>query len=460
MIKNGQRILNMKKLFLALAGTAFLAACQTTTTAIPVEAQSKPTAGKLVNNLQHSRYSSFLKTPMRDFKVDPDFQLVKNVSYFKDYTSNVVPKKIGTIPGARGFYTNYDGDKCVDDLKTLTTVSAMKNYQPGMIVWSNGVCNAIVSFDFTVNPNNNQFEDILLYWAENDVLKNANRLTSKEAGNSSDMGFVIRASVGNMMGHYAMYHYYYDFTPEQHKAVDQMFTNFVKSYNYYTKMKTRGPHFSKLCDVKNPAQWSKSKDYTNDHCGTVNGMLAVGATYYGVEFGNQLVYDYGVRSTEILLGMLSKDKVYASQIGRGMAGMGYADELPPIVDQLDLLYESAFGFDFDEYRNVHGVTPGEVYENLYTVAFNPELMLPYYHKDRDNGASYKGQFLDELKKGNPKVFWGAFNLNRYVNTAPMLGKKYQTRVYNYHAVNADSYFFGMRITGFNPRSVREALKKL
>ena len=39
-----------------------------------------------------------------------------------------------------------------------------------------------------------------------------------------------------------------------------------------------------------------------------------------------------------------------------------ADELPPLVDQLDLLFEMAF--DFDEYRNVHGVTPSEVYEHF------------------------------------------------------------------------------------------------
>ena len=83
-----------------------------------------------------------------------------------------------------------------------------------------------------------------------------------------------------------------------------------------------------------------------------------------------------------------------------------ADELPPLVDQLDLLFEMAF--DFDEYRNVHGVTPGEEYEQFWTVANNPKLMVPYYNVNNDHGAKYKGEFLDLIENELPQSVWGAF----------------------------------------------------
>jgi hypothetical protein len=41
----------------------------------------------------------------------------------------------------------------------------------------------------------------------------------------------------------------------------------------------------------------------------------------------------------------------------------------------------------------------------------------------------------------------------------MLAKKYHSDMYKKFRVNDTSYQFGMRIVGFSPRSVREALKK-
>ena len=446
----------MKQILIAITAASILAGCQTTT--MPVEAKEKPTTIKVASNPQYERYKSFIKTPMRDFKVDPDFSLIQDEKYFMNYIRYRVPQKL-KYPGPRSYRTNFDGDKCHQDLKSLTTVNAMRNHQPDSIVWSMNVCLEIIASDFSKNPSNNTYKEVLLDWVDSGILKNANKLSSKEEGISTDMTFVIRAVIGNFMGHYAVYHPFYNLTEEQHKSVDNMFTEFVKTYKYYNKFASKGPYFKKLCDVKNPASWSKNNKGSTDHCGTVNGHIAVGATYYGTEFGNQLVFDYGVQATEIMLAMLSENKVYSTQIGRGMAGMGYADELPPMVDQLDLLFETAYGFDFDEYRNVHGVTPGEVYEHFYTVAHNIELMMPYYSPDRDNGASYRNQFKDVVKSGKDEDAWGAFSIHRYLTTAPMLAQKYHTKLYSNHRADDVSYGFGMRIAGFSSRAVREALKK-
>ena len=132
-----------------------------------------------------------------------------------------------------------------------------------------------------------------------------------------------------------------------------------------------------------------------------------------------------------------------------------ADELPPLVDQLDLLFEMAF--DFDEYRNVHGVTPGEEYEQFWTVANNPKLMVPYYNVNNDHGAKYKGEFLDLIENELPQSVWGAFSIRRYITTAPMLSKKYQPELSSKIKPDPDSYNFGMRITGFSPRVLRQAI---
>jgi hypothetical protein len=446
----------MKQILFAITAASILAGCQTTT--MPVEAKAKHSTIKVASNPQYERYKSFIKTPMRDLKVDPDFSLIKDKKYFMNYIRYRVPQKL-TYPGPRSYRRNYDGDKCHQDLKSLTTVNAMRNYQKHQISWSMGVCLEIIANDFAKNPNNNTYKKVLLDWVETDRLKNANRLRSKEAGLQSDMTFVVRMAVGHLMGHYAVYHPFYKLTDEQHAAVDDMFTEYVHTYRYYNKFQSQGPFFAHLCDLKNPKSWSKNNKGPTDHCGTVNGHIAVGATYYGAEFGNQLVFDYGVQATEIFLAMLSKDKVYATQIGRGMAGMGYADELPPMVDQLDLLFETAFGFDFDEYRNVHGVTPGEVYKHQYHVGNNIELMMPYYSVERDNGDSYPGEFKDMVRDGKDQAVWGAYSIQRYLTTAPMLAKKYHGDMYKKFRVNDTSYQFGMRIVGFSPRSVREALKK-
>ena len=74
----------MKQILFAITAASILAGCQTTT--MPVEAKTKPTAIKVASNPQYERYKSFIKTPMRDLKVDPDFSLIQDKKYFMNYT--------------------------------------------------------------------------------------------------------------------------------------------------------------------------------------------------------------------------------------------------------------------------------------------------------------------------------------------------------------------------------------
>ncbi len=84
-------------------------------------------------------------------------------------------------------------------------------------------------------------------------------------------------------------------------------------------------------------------------------------------------------------------------------------------------------------------------------------MVPYYNVNNDHGAKYKGEFLDLIENELPQSVWGAFSIRRYITTAPMLSKKYQPELSSKIKPDPDSYNFGMRITGFSPRVLRQAI---
>ena len=64
-------------------------------------------------------------------------------------------------------------------------------------------------------------------------------------------------------------------------------------------------------------------DGSNDHCGFIKLRIAVGATLYGLEFGNQIIFDYGIRNLEVTLATFVKQKAYTAQMHRGMMALGY-----------------------------------------------------------------------------------------------------------------------------------------
>ena len=104
--------------------------------------------------------------------------------------------------------------------------------------------------------------------------------------------------------------------------------------------------------------------------------MAVGATLFGIEFGNQVIFDKGIQHVEVMLATFDKNKMYTSQTFRH-DGLSYADQVNPAIEQLDYAFDKAFGIDFANMKNIHGVSAGEVYQHIWEVANNPALLLPY-----------------------------------------------------------------------------------
>ena len=159
---------------------------------------------------------------------------------------------------------------------------------------------------------------------------------------------------------------------------------------------------------------------TNDHCGSYNTRMAVGATLL-VSSWQQVIFDKGIQHVEVML-TFDSNKMYTSQIFRH-DGLSYADQVNPAIDQLDYAFDKAFGIDFANLKNAHGVTPGEVYQHMWNVANDPTLLcLANYKKRLDpqfyaNTNDYDGQDMFKviglkLDRKNQYI-WQAFNEQIY-----------------------------------------------
>jgi len=409
-------------------------------------------------NPQHAGYSDVIKTRYRNLIVPTDFSLIDDWGAMLRFHDDHITGRHGDERrGAK--YSDTNVDQCVHDLSTTVTMTSVPTGQE--LPWAAAKCHAMISQRFNNAPRDavDQYRQILLYWQQNGVLEDAMSTLQAQRRDRGDYDYALRSSVAKMMAHYAVYHRLYRFEPNEHRKIDTMFSRFSNRYRYYTAYDGRGSHFETLCDIDRP----KTPRGTNDHCGSINTRVAVGATLYGLEFANQVVFDHGIRSVEIMLATFDKHAMYTSQIGRGMQGLSYADQIRPAIDQLDFALQKAFGIDFVNEQNIHGVTPGEVYVRLLAVANDPKLMLPYYRSDRDHTASYEGQFLgliDEIEAGNehPRVVWEAFNLARYFHTSPGLAKEFHPELWQSYEQQVQDwvYDFGMLFTGFSIRALRLA----
>ena len=139
---------------------------------------------------------------------------------------------------------------------------------------------------------------------------------------------------------------------------------------------------------------------------------------YGLEFGNQIIFDYGIKHLEITLGTFDENRAYSSQINRGMYALSYAIQIVPEIDKLDYAFQKAFGLDFLNMKTPHGVTPGEVYKELLLFANEPQRMLYYFYNNGYGGDRRAGDFEETIarivaQKAKPSAVWGAFTLEDY-----------------------------------------------
>jgi len=456
---------------LLLITSLLLCACQNIETTsqlrVPLKVESEKAPRDLPN---HKRYHQYIKTPLSELKVTEDMTLVSDFQRLMGYHQNHTTFKDSENSGPLELYADrINFSECVPDLSKTNTMNASKN-APNFGAHTN-FCHNMIAHQFLVNPRRNvsAYRDIIDYWVENKILENANKLQRDMGRNEAhNYAYSISTNVAKVMAHFAIYHPLYQYSPKEMNDIENMFEEFSRTYDYYQAMVGHGPHFETLCNLKNPTV----PKGTNDHCGSYNTRMAVGATLLGIELGNQVIFDKGVQHVEVMLATFDKNKMYTSQIFRH-DGLSYADQVNPAIDQLDFAFRKAFGLDFSNMKNLHGVTPGEVYQHMWTVANNPSLLIPYMdHKRRQEGGAnmyenvpdYDGQnmydVISDIEEGKrkPQYIWQAFNQRRYVLSAPSLAKKFQPRLWAKwkNKVRFGDYDYGGHITGFSPLILRSA----
>lgn len=429
-----QTMRTLAPIILMLIGLLNLTGCtpEIKTTTPNVQKQSKDRA--FADDPQYEKYEDIIKTPLRGLVVSDDFSLVDDFGAFMAwhdrYTSGRHPEDTGKIQYQRSRGMNIT--HCVDDIKTLTGTRSLTDgegeyegnsrarykYEHTKVQIE---CEEVIGQQFLHTPSrgSKQYADILRYWSDNEVLTNINKLTSEIPTHNSaraSFSYATWSRVGFSMAHYAIYHRLYGLDLNEHEQIDKMFTVFVENYDYYQAFWSSGPNFQKVCDLTVRA--TVRPNSTNDHCGSANLRIAVGAVLYGLEFGNQRVFDYGIRRLEIVLATFDKSHAYTAQIYRGMLALGYARQIIKELDKLDYAFEKAFDIDFSEMLTVHGSTPKAVYLELLVFANNPHRLLDYFGKngygtDR-RGGSIKRTLRDVREgKKEPSAVWEAFNLDDY-----------------------------------------------
>lgn len=389
--------------------------------------------GLYAHHPQYENYKDLIETPLRNLKVFDNFTLVDDFEAFMvwhdENTTGKFPDDSGNI--AYQSEHNLVIEECLNNAKTLTgTSSVSSGIEEGAFTEDDytyahteaqGRCQNVLSQRFMHNPikGAKEYANILLYWIENDILNNINQTTKRmpvSNARRSSFTYATRSRVGDSLAHYALYHRLYGLSELEQKQVDKMVTTFAKDYDYYAAFKASGPNFRMLCNLGKGATVTPGGG--NDHCGSPNLRIALGATLYGLEFNNQIVFDYGIRHLEIALATFDEHKAYTAQMHRGMMALGYARQIIAELDKFDYAFEKAFQLDFSEMATPHGVTSTEVYKELLVFAKEPERLDYYFFKNGYGGDRRGGNFKDsqsQLKEGkvSPEVFWEAFNLEDY-----------------------------------------------
>jgi hypothetical protein len=431
----------------------------------PVMAQTSLRPARI---LQYERYKTVIKTPLRGLQVDAGFSLVDDWASFMLYHDKHVKGREGYDENALSYYGDkIDVSQCSSDLgSTDTKVSSKERDQnfPSLVNRCHNMLAQLFRIDPAVNVSN--YRQIIDHWLDNDVLSRANIIQARQRREAADYAYALSSNVAKIMAHFALYHPLYDYSDDEMADVIKMFEKFTATYNYYLPFQEKGQYFAELCNLGRPTV----PKGTNDHCGSFNTRMAVGATLFGLEFDSQLVFDKGIQHTEIMLATFDQYKMYTSQIWRHDA-LSYTDQIGPAIDQLDYALEKAFGIDFANMQTVHDVTPGEVYRHLWTVANNPALLKPYMNYKRRNDPNYYSNVPDydganmfsviskiESHELEPTYIWQAFNERRYVLTVPGLAREFQPDLWRKWKprMNAIDFDFGQRITGFSPLILREA----
>ena len=423
---------------------------------------------------QYHKYKNIIKTPLRGLKVPSGFTLVDDYTSFMNWHSKNTYDNMRDTEFEIGYQSQFvDPDVCVDDLISTITYKSLFNNVSGesdQITTVAGKCHQMTSQRFSNNPKTGiiAYKRVLTSWLNEGTLKKANKYRRRY---DQPYDYALRHSVSNIMTHYAVYHRSYKFTPAKHADIVSMFEQWITTYKAYPG-NDRMDGSLNVCDLKNPHTGHKrmhvdsNRRINQDHCGSLNARMAVSGIYFGLEFNSQVILDSGIRYTEMFMAIMDKNKMYSSQISRGLCAMSYADQMSPIIDQLDYALNKAYDIDFVNLKNIHGVTLAEVWYKLYEAAMDPKQLLPYYNlrqwQDCQPHLTGGKSLVTLIEEKNKPAIWGAFRPDQHILRSPKVASTLRPKLWNTYDSDSSSTFrirafaAGNSAVGISPLVLRKA----
>ena len=389
------------------------------------------------SNWQHYQFRDFIASPFRNLVLPKDFTLIDDyerfIGFHYDIYYNQVPDSTGEI---ERLGKGIDVDKCAYDLGNTLSVTSITGTEiivadaapPSALdlVDVGWMCGLMLHQRFLHNPKQgvDNYKEIHKAWLKNGRVANVDKVmrrlpkTTKGVG---DYSYLVRSIVTRVMGHYIFYHRDYNYDDNTHNEIISMMEQFFLKFNIYETFSKIGTHQSKICNLKSTFNLVPG---SNDYCGSNAFRMAVAAILFGLEFENQKIFDAGIRYLEIKLATFNKDAIYAAHAQRGCQALAYSQQMVPMSEMLQFAFQKAFNIDFMNIKNVHGVTPLDVYKRQWELAHAPVILETYVQgKGQGTCGNWDRTFkeaIDAVKKnkGAYKNLWGAWTKRNHLLDAP------------------------------------------
>ena len=391
------------------------------------------------SNWQHYQFRDFIASSFRNLVVPNDFTLIDDydrfMSFHYDIYKNQVPDSTGEI---ERFSKGIDINKCVQDLGSTLSVTSITGTKitvapnaPPKVMGIGGMSNAcslMLQQRFLHDPKSgiNNYKEIHKAWLKNGRLAHVNEVMRKLPKTVERLGayaYNAQSVTARLISHYTFYHRDYHYDKETHHKIVAMMEQFYLKLNLYESYSKIGTLQSKICDLKSTFKLVRG---TNDYCGSIAFRMAVSAILFGLEFENQKIFDAGIRYLEIKLATFNRDAIYAAHAQRGCAALGYSQNMVGMLETLQFAFQKAFNIDFMNVKNMHGVTPLDVYKRQWELAHDPVILEKYVQGEGlGTCGNWDRSFKEAIKavkknKGSYKVFWNGWRKHNHILDAPSL----------------------------------------
>ena len=367
----------------------------------------------------------------KDFTLIDDYE--KFIGFHYDIFYNQVPDSSGEI---ERFGKGIDINKCAQDLGNTLSVKSSTGTE---IILANAAlpkamdivdvgqyCSLMLQQRFLHDPQSgiDNYKEIHRAWLKNGRLAHVDKVIRKLPKTTKRTGYYayhVQSMTARVISHYVFYHRDYHYDEDTHRKLVAMMEQFYLKFNIYETISKIGTKYSEICDLKSTFKVVRG---SNDYCGSTAFRAAVSAILFGLEFENQKIFDAGIRYLEIKLATFNKDAIYAAHAQRGCEALSYSQQMVPMSEMLQFAFQKAFDIDFMTIKNVHGVTPLDVYKRQWELAHEP-LILEKYVKGKGQGTcgNWDRTFKEAINavkknKGAYKNLWNAWNKHNHLLDAP------------------------------------------